>query len=103
MKRLYQAGDLSEAYLIADLLRQDAVEVRIMNEHARGGMGDLPFAETYPELWLVRERDWTHAQQILEAFHNARHAVPVKCPTCREENPGNFETCWQCNATLVMS
>lgn len=101
MKRLYQAGDLPEAYLVADLLRQEGVEVCIMNEHARGGMGDLPFTETYPEIWLVRERDVERAQQILGAYHNARTVAPVQCPKCREENPGNFETCWQCNATLV--
>lgn len=100
MKRIYQAGDLPEAYLIADLLRQDGLDVTIMNEHARGGMGDLPFTETYPEVWLVCEADWNRAQVVLDRFRSAPYTKVVFCTECREENPGTFEICWKCGANL---
>lgn len=100
MKRLYQAGNLPEAYLIADLLRHDGLDVRIMNEHAQGGMGDLPFTETYPEVWLVNEFDWDRAQRVLDRFRSAQYATPVFCTVCREENPGTFEVCWKCGTNL---
>ena len=101
MKRLYQAGDLPEAYLIADMLRHDGLDVRILNEHARGGMGDLPFTETYPEVWIISEVDWDRAQNVLDRFRSAQYTSAVFCSECREENPGTFELCWKCGTNLV--
>lgn len=38
-----------------------------------------------------------YRQTLSERRHAAAH-VTWRCPECGEENPGNFEVCWQCSA-----
>ena len=101
MKRLYSAANLPEAYLLRDMLAEAGIRSRILNEHAQGGTGEIPFTQTYPEIWVEREQDLERARKIIDEFE-ARDATDefVTCPRCGEENPRNFETCWHCGMPM---
>ncbi len=101
MQKFYKAANLQEAYLIRGMLSAAGIEVRIFNEHLVGGLGDLPFPEVYPELWLENETDVTRARRIM-ADYEGRSAPrrAVYCRSCGEENPGGFEICWHCGKAL---
>ena len=101
MIRIYQAANLPQAHLLAGLLRHAGIAVRVLNENAQGGLGDIPFGEVYPEIWIEEPRDLTKASDIVKSFENAPLETGcVFCRACNEENPGNFELCWNCGERL---
>lgn len=101
MIRVYQAANLPQAYLLAGLLRHAGITVRIFNENAQGGMGDIPFSETYPEVWIESAADFAQASDLVASFEKAPvDKGSVFCRACSEENPANFELCWKCGGSL---
>lgn len=102
MLRVFQAADLPEAHLLVGLLGRAGIEARVFNEHAAGGLGDIPFGEVYPEVWIVNDRDLDRANDVLDAFECAELPGAMSCPACGEENPDNFDLCWKCQAALKL-
>lgn len=100
MKRLCRAVNLPEAHILRGLLEQAGIETRVFNEHAQGGVGELPVMDACPELW-VNEEDAARAAAVLEAFHRQPSVdVSATCGGCGEDNPGNFQVCWNCGGGL---
>lgn len=101
MIRVYEAADLQDAHIVLGLLAQARIPARIFNEHARGGLGDIPFGETYPSIWVEDERDEERARKLVEDYQTkADVSGTVKCPACGEESPANFQTCWNCGTQI---
>jgi Putative prokaryotic signal transducing protein len=101
MQRLYRAANLPDAYLLLHRLQHAGIEARVLNEHAQGGVGEIPFTHAYPEVWLVEPADAEQARSVVADFE--RRAPPgttVTCRSCNEENPGGFEICWRCGAVI---
>jgi hypothetical protein len=101
MQRVYEAANLQEAHLVLHLLSEEGIEARVLNANAQGGLGEIPFTQAYPEIWVMRDDDETRARAIIAVYEER---PPVKgtrhCPACGEENPANFETCWHCGQSL---
>lgn len=101
MQRVYAAANLPEAHLIVGLLRGAGIAARVLNESAQGALGELPFSEAYPEVWIEDERDHAIATRLIRDYEGRRLDVAnVRCAGCGEENPGNFDICWHCGASL---
>ena len=101
MIRVYQAANLPQAYLLAGLLLHVGISVRIFNENAQGGMGDIPFSETYPEILIEDAADFAKASDVVAGFEKGpTDKGSVFCRACSEENPANFELCWKCGESL---
>lgn len=101
MRRLYLAANLPEAHVVLDLLGLDGIEARVLNEHAHGGLGEIPFTHAYPEVWVVDERDLPRARRVVEEYErSSTDSGTSSCPACGELSPGNFEVCWHCGQVL---
>ncbi len=100
MVRLYAAANLQDAYLILGLLAGHGIAARVLNENAQGGMGEIPFTQVYPEVWLDHEGDLERAREIVTSFERRDTPSAMACPICGEENPRTFEVCWQCGTAL---
>ncbi len=101
MFRLYTAANLPEAYLLLHQLAQAGIEARVLNEHAQGGLGEIPFTHAYPEVWVMEEQDTLRARAILCDFeHRSASEETVRCGNCGETNPAGFDICWQCGRPL---
>lgn len=101
MYRLYQAVNLQEAHLLLHQLEQADIRVHLFNEYAQGALGDIPFSNAYPEIWLDDAHDLPQARHIVTRFEQRPEPQgTVRCTGCGEDNPDNFETCWQCGAPL---
>lgn len=90
-------------YVLSQLKQQlDAAEIPcfIKNEQLAGGTGDLPFTETWPELWLYRKADYDEAMTIVQDFkkilEEAEDSPDWVCPQCNENNEGHYGVCWSC-------
>lgn len=101
MQRLYSAANLPEAYLIRDLLAEVGVRTQILNENAQGGVGEIPFTQAWPEIWIERKDDLERARQVITEYESRSDSTGyIECPRCGEQNPENFETCWHCHVPL---
>lgn len=101
MFRLYSAANLPEAHLLLHRLAQAGIEARVLNEHAQGGMGEIPFTHAYPEIWIMEEADEARARRIVVEFEQAPSSPDTaRCASCGEMNPPAFEICWRCGRVL---
>lgn len=101
MKRLCSAANLPEAHILAGVLAQRGIRVRILNANASGAIGELPVDAAAPQLWLEDPRDEVRAREVIEAFRTAAVGPSRRCPACGEENPPAFELCWACGRGLA--
>ena len=101
MIRVYVARQRYDAYLVADRLNQAGIRAHVFNEHASSIVGEVPPDIAQPQVWLTNERDRPRAEAVLAALARERgQSGSVFCRSCHEENPANFELCWQCGASL---
>ena len=101
MLRLYTAANLPEAHLLLHRLTQAGIEACVLNEHAQGGLGEIPFTHAYPEIWIMEETDVARAQRIVVEFEQTPSSQDTaRCAACGELNPLAFEICWRCGQAM---
>jgi len=101
MQRLYSAANLPEAHLVRGLLAVAGIDARVLNEYAGGALGELPFAEVAPSVWIDEERDLARARQVIASYEKpAAASGTTRCGACGEESPRDFSICWQCQRPL---
>lgn len=103
MQKLYSAANLQEAYLILQMLAAAGIEATILNEHAHGGLGEIPFTHAYPEIWLMEGKDEARARRLVRDYEDTDSAATHACAACGEHNPSRFELCWRCGAPLPIA
>jgi hypothetical protein len=92
---------VGEARLLAGALEAAGLSVRVRGESLAPLSGEIPSTETWIELWLLPQEVELARQLVAELEENGEAAErEVKCPRCREDNPGNFELCWSCGVEL---
>ena len=54
-----------------------------------------------PSLRVVNDEDYDRAKKLLRdtALPPPSFRADWRCPSCGEEVPANFESCWQCGAS----
>lgn len=77
-------------------LQLAGVECVLRNEFASGAMGELAPIDTWPELWVVNDRDYDRASRLLEQSRGDSPEAEWRCEKCEKDNPGTFEWCWNC-------
>ncbi len=103
MKKIYSASNLMEAQIVLDLLEHAYIPARIFNQHAQGGLGDIPFTHAYPEVWVTRDEDYERGKRIVQNYEKTPISTNnIHCPQCGEENPVNFQLCWKCGGGLEL-
>lgn len=97
MKRLLTAESLIDIGHYRNLLEQAGIACTIKNEQLAGGIGEIPFLECSPELWVLDNAEWEQAKRLLDADRQAvQSAQPWQCSDCGETIEAQFEACWQC-------
>lgn len=96
--RLSGRMTIVEAHIVHDALAEAGVATRIRHEGASSSAG-FPDPNTTVEIWVdpraLRRAKTVMAQLVADADRE------ITCPNCGAENPGNFDTCWQCEAPLT--
>ncbi len=96
MKKVYTHQNPMIVGNARGLLEAAGIEVVLRNEYAQGASGELAVFETWPELWVVEERDYPRAVALLQGLRAGSAEPDWVCGACGETNPDSFETCWHC-------
>jgi hypothetical protein len=103
MKRVFRGRSLPEVGHLKSLLEQAGIRCLIKNEQLAGALGEIPFLECTPELWVLEDREALGAERIIaESIVGA--SVPItgaawRCRRCGAQNEPQFAACWQCETS----
>ena len=98
MKLVARADHPLQAAIWADTLRAAGIRCEVRNTTLSGAMGEIPFLECAPQVWLVNDGDETQAHEILRQLRQPVVGRPWRCAGCGEESEPQFGTCWKCGA-----
>ncbi len=97
MKKLTSAPTALTIHHYRNILMAEGIACEVRNEYFGGILGDMPFTETWPQLWVVNDLDYARAKQLIDG--SAQDESPTdswRCANCGEENEGQFAACWSC-------
>jgi hypothetical protein len=102
VKRVYASGSLIDAGHARNLLEAEGIRCLIKNEALGGGLGDIPFLDCAPEVWVL---DDARADQARRVLNTALHLSTTleqhgswHCAHCGESNEAQFAACFRCGS-----
>jgi Putative prokaryotic signal transducing protein len=98
MKKVFVSQNLVEVEMRREWLEQAGIRCTIKNQRVSGLAGEIPFAETFPELWVLHDDDCDRARELLEeagALPESKQDSWI-CPGCGEPHESQFGICWKC-------
>ena len=99
MKKLVSSSSIIEIAHYRNLLSSEGIETVVRNEHLGSIIGEIPFLEVWPELWVVNDLEYDRAKQLIDdSVVDESPKAPWRCATCGTENEGQFAACWSCGA-----
>ena len=96
MKKLSSAESIITIRHYQNFLASEGIATEVRNDVLGSIVGEMPFVETWPQLWVVNDLDFDRAKQLLESADAETSTAPWHCHRCGEENEGQFAACWNC-------
>jgi len=98
MKKVTSVDSLVTINHYKNLLASEGIRAFIRNEHLGGILGEMPFQEVWPELWVENDLDYDRALQLIDSVTllDESPSVGWRCAACGADNEGQFAACWQC-------
>ena len=97
MIKVFEDFDFSRVGQMQSLLDSHGIKTFIRNEYGSSVVGELPFVEVIPQLFVLEEKDLEQAKQILKLDNPQDNtAEDWICPECGVDVEGNFSRCWKC-------
>ena len=97
MIKVFENFDFSRVGQMQSLLETHDIKTFIKNQYGSSVMGEVPFVEVVPELYVLAEKDLARAKQLLQLD------LPVEepdedwvCPECGVDIEGTLDRCWKC-------
>jgi hypothetical protein len=101
MKKLTSAPTSITIHHFRNLLAAEGIASEIRNEYFGSILGDMPFTETWPQLWVMNDLDFDRARQLIEGAQDESPLEGWNCLQCGEENEGQFAACWNCGKAVT--
>lgn len=98
MKKVYAAESLVTVAHYRNLLEAEGIECFLKNENMGSLMGEIPYAEIWPELWVRNDFQADRAEEIIREARDAETegGPRWRCRRCGEDNEHQFAVCWNC-------
>ena len=97
MYKVYESFNLSHVGQLQSVLESNGIRTFLKNQFASSVMGEIPFVEICPQLFVLREQDIGKAKSLLQLSDEHEESSPAwVCPKCHSEVDGPFEVCWNC-------
>lgn len=100
MKRVFFSDSLAEAGHVRNVLEHAGIGCFVKHEQLSGGLGEVPFLECTPEVWVYADADADRARRIVSDMTDAPESGdPWRCASCGETIDGHYAACWRCGAS----
>lgn len=100
MIKVFEDFDYSRVGQMRSLLEAHGIRTFIRNEYGSSVVGELPFVEVVPQLFVLEQKDVARAKEILKLDEPVRDPAPDwTCSECGAEVEGSFAQCWKCGST----
>lgn len=98
MKKIYRCGNSLELQTFKEGLKRNDIAFLVKNEYIAGAIGELPFTEAWPELWVIDDALFDKAKSVCMQLEKELLTPQPDwgCQNCGEQNDSSFEFCWQC-------
>lgn len=98
MKKVFAAESLVTVAHYRNLLEAEGIDCFLKNENLGSVMGEIPYAEIWPELWVTHDFQAARAEEIIREARLAQadEGPPWRCRNCGEDNEYQFAVCWNC-------
>ncbi|NMH59252.1 DUF2007 domain-containing protein [Alteromonas ponticola] len=103
MKKLFASDDRFLVQQVRSELEALDIPYLMKNEFISGAIGELPWQEVMPEIWLIDDTWEAKASKVIDVLkqnlqddNDKMCAQLWQCPQCHELNEPEFESCWQC-------
>lgn len=94
---VFEDFDFSRVGQMQSLLESHGIETFIRNQFGSSVMGEVPFVEVVPQLFVLKRKDVDRALELLRSNQAAEApASDWTCPDCGVHVGGQFSHCWQC-------
>lgn len=98
MKLLRRCDHMLQAAHFANALRAAGIRCEVRNTSLWGAIGDVPWLECSPQVWIQDSLDEYRAQQLLRDLMLPTDAPAWQCSGCSETIEPQFAACWNCGA-----
>ncbi|MGB5345256.1 MAG: DUF2007 domain-containing protein [Woeseia sp.] len=98
MKKVTSSSSIVTISHYRNLLQSEGIEAFLRNEHLGSIVGEIPFLEVWPELWVRNDLDYDRALQLIDTDRLIEESPGEnwRCVACGEDNEGQFAACWSC-------
>ena len=97
MIKVYENFDFSRVGQMQSLLEAHGIETFIKNQYGSSVMGEVPFVEVVPQLFILKKGELARAKEILQLDLPSDEPLDDwVCPECGVDVEGNFGSCWKC-------
>lgn len=98
MKLLIRCDQTLQAAHLANALRAAGVACEVRNTTLSGAVGDIPWLECAPQVWIKNDLDEAHARSLLRELMQPVSGPTWQCAQCGEELEPQFGACWACGS-----
>jgi hypothetical protein len=97
MRKVHTAESTIEIAHLRNVLESEGIACIVRNDRLGGVVGEIPFVECWPELWIVEHGQELRARGLIEQALRPRPAgQPWVCAACGERIDAAFTECWRC-------
>ena len=99
MRKVHTAESIVEIAHLRNLLESEGIACVVRNDRLGGIVGEIPFLECWPELWVVQTVNYLKAKSVVdEVLRASTPSAAWRCQGCGETIEGQFALCWSCGA-----
>lgn len=98
MIKVFEDFDLTTVGRYQSVLEAEGIRTWLKNQFTSSVLGEIPFVEAIPQLWILEERDLPRANELLRQLGRAADSSGSNwtCRHCRSEVDAVFDRCWNC-------
>ena len=97
MRKVYTAESPIQVAHLRNVLESAGIACEVRNDRLLGALGERPFVECWPELWVKRPGDELLARGLIEnTLRAAQSGAAWQCEVCGERIEPQFTECWRC-------
>ncbi len=99
MIKVFENFDFSRVGQMQSLLESHGIKTFLKNQYGSSVMGEVPFVEVVPQLYVLDENDLAQAKQLLQLdLPVEQPAEDWVCDKCSVKVDGTFDRCWKCGS-----